>query len=91
MKVYLIRKFESNMANMFTYFKIWKITNDYDLANFEIRKDVLDENEKLNIEYSTDSTRLITITKVKPTNRDLGTKEWPLFTYVVSEMEVITE
>jgi chromosome segregation ATPase len=59
----------------------------------------LKETEKWNIKYSTNPKNLITMTKVliadecslNMSEKIKQSYEWPLFIYVVSEMEVITE
>lgn len=89
------------MLNPFDYFKPWKITSGYDLAYAEIKKEELKENEKWKITYSINPERLLEMTKVYVTDGywsslNMSEKikqhcEWPLFTYVVSEMEVVTE
>lgn len=99
MKVYLIKKFETNTCGMYAW-EPWKIINNYDLALREIKNDVIDPREQLNIDYSTNPKGLLNVKKFIPkhiifANRsnkdDLVPFDWPLFTYVVSEMEVITE
>lgn len=101
MKVYQIKKWESNTAGILSFDLPWKITSSYDLAIREIKKEELKENEKWNMDYSTDPQNLIIMTKVLVTDKYYDSlniskrvqqhSEWPLFTYVVSEMEVITE
>lgn len=98
MKVYLIKKFETNTCGMYAW-EPWKIVNDYGLILREIKKDVIDEREVLNIQYQ--GNLLIKVEKFIPKelafitrNRDkddLTPFDWPLFTYVVSEMKVITQ
>lgn len=88
----------SNTCGMYAW-EPWKIVNDYGLILREIKKDVIDEREVLNIQYQ--GNLLIKVEKFIPKelafitrNRDkddLAPFDWPLFTYVVSEMEVITE
>lgn len=100
MKVYLIKKFETNTCGMYSW-EPWKIVDDYDLALREIKSDVIDAREQLNIQYSTDPKELLNVKKIipdrmcyscSPSEPDIVmVREWPLFTYVVSEMEVITE
>lgn len=100
MKVYLIRKFETQYCGIF-WNDIWKIVNDYDLIIREIKNDTIDEREVLNIQYQNDPKCLVTVNKVIPNRMSYSCssgesdvvmiREWPLFTYVVSEMEVVTE
>ena len=101
MKIYLIKKFQTNTCGMYTW-EPWKITNNYHLILREIKKDVIDEREVLLIEYKNESKYLMTVNKVIPNHKSFGYGSdgsiiemapcnWPLFTYVVSEMEVITE
>lgn len=100
MKVYLIRKFETQYCGIF-WNDIWKIVNDCNLAIRKIEDDIIDEREFLNIQYQNDSRCLITVNKVIPNRMSYSCspgesdvvmiREWPLFTYVVSEMEVVTE
>lgn len=71
------------------------------MAIREIQNDIIDEREFLNIQYQNDLKCLITVNKVIPHYMSYSCspgesdavmiREWPLFTYVVSEMEVITE
>ena len=108
MKVYLIKKFETNTCGMYAW-ELWKIVNNYDLALREIKNDVIHNSEKLKIKYSTDPKNILIVKKVMLATRatishennitnskillikEMESEEWPLFTYVVSEMEVITE
>lgn len=99
MKVYLIKKWELNIAGILSFDLPWKITSSYDSAIREIKKEELKETEKWNIKYSTNPKNLITLTKVliadehslNMSEKIKQSYEWPLFIYVVSEMEVITE
>lgn len=108
MKIYLIKKFETNTCGMYAW-EPWKIVNDYNLILREIKKDVISHNEKLKIKYSTDPKNILIVEKImfctfvtlsREMNIDnfnivlaqkVEPEEWPLFTYVVSEMEVVTE
>ena len=101
MKIYLIRKWQSNTCGVCAIDLPWKVTSSSSLAISEIEKETLEENEKWKIEYSTNPEKLIVMTKVLITDGyssslDMSKKieqycEWPLFTYIVSEMEVVTE
>lgn len=100
MKIYLIKKFETNTCGMYAW-EPWKIVNDYNLILREIEKDIIDEQEILNIQYQDDPKCLITVNKVIPDHMSylsspgetdiIMIRDWPLFTYVVFEMGVITE
>ena len=101
MKVYIIRKWQSNTCGLCDINLPWKITSSSSLAISEIEKETLEENEKWKVEYSANPEKLIVMTKTLVTDGywsclDMLTKvvqycEWPLYTYIVSEMEVITE
>lgn len=101
MKVYLIKKFETNTCGMYAW-EPWKIVNDYNLILREIKNDLIDNREILLIKYGTDYKNLIIVNKVIPNHisfaydsdgsiTEMAPRDWPLFTYVVSEMDVITE
>lgn len=101
MKIYLIKKFETNTCGMYAW-EPWKIVDDYNLILREIKNDIIDKREKLNITLSNDFKRLIIVKKVIPDHVsylcapghsaiEMAPCDWPLYTYIVSEMEVITE
>lgn len=100
MKVYVIKKFETNTCGMYAW-EPWKIVNTLDLACSEIKNDIIDKREVLNFEYKDNSKDLLTVNKVIPNHMCYSCspgesdivmiREWPLFTYIVSEIEVITK
>ncbi len=101
MKIYVIKKFETKTCGMHAW-EPWKIVDNYHLILREIKKDIIDEREVLLIEYKYESEYLMTVNKVIPNHKSFGygsdgsiiemaPRDWPLFNYVVSEMEVITE